>query len=261
MLILKSEVMILKYYKELTELQCFTRADVERITDNAKTADSLLTNYQKKGYIESVKRNLYVAVSMETGQAVASRYRIASHITDGAYISHHSAFEYYGYANQVFYELYVSGDKRFNSFEYDDVVYRHIAPRVSIGVEEKPDGVRVTDIERTVLDSINDFDKIAGLEELLRCLELIPLINEEKLLEYLERYGKQFLYQKAGYVLNHLKEELRLSERFFEVCERKVSKSVRYFYNGIEHEQNAFDNRWQLFVPKNLLKILSQGEK
>ena len=126
-------------------------------------------------------------------------------------------------------------------------------------MEMKPDGVRVTDIERTVLDSINDFEKIAGLEELLRCLELIPHINEEKLLDYLERYGKQFLYQKAGYVLAHLKNELRLSERFFEVCEQKVSKSVRYFYNGVEHEPNAFDTRWQLFVPLNLLKILSQG--
>jgi len=249
----------LKYYKELTELQCFTRADVERITGNEETANSLLTNYQKKGYIESVKRNLYVAVSMETNQAVPNRYRIASNIADGAYISHHSAFEYYGCANQVFYEVYVSGNKRFEQFEYDDVAYRYVAPRISVGVDEKPDGVRVTDIERTVLDSINDFEKIVGLEELLRCLELIPHINGEKLLEYLERYGKQFLYQKAGYILNHLKNDLRLSDRFFEVCERRVSKSVRYFYGGIEHEQNVFDNRWQLFVPKNLINILSQG--
>ena len=249
----------MKYYKELMELQCFTRADVEHITGNAETANSLLTNYQKKGYIESVKRNLYVAVSMETGQAVPNRYRIASHIADGAYISHHSAFEYYGCANQVFYEVYVSGDKRFEQFEYDDVIYRYVASRINIGVEMKPDGVRVTDIERTVLDSINDFEKIAGLEELLRCLELIPRINEEKLLEYLEWYGKQFLYQKAGYVLNHLKNDLQLSDRFFEVCERRVSKSVRYLYGGIGHEQNTFDNRWQLFVPKNLMTILSQG--
>ena len=233
----------MKYYKELTEIQCFTRADVESMTGNIETANSLLTNYQKKGYIESVKRNLYVAVSMETGQAVPSRYRIASHIADGAYISHHSAFEYYGCANQVFYEVYVSGNKRFEQFEYDDVVYRYVAPRIGVGMDEKPDGVRVTDIERTVLDSINDFEKIAGLEELLRCLELIPRIDEEKLLEYLECYGKQFLYQKSGYVLYYLKNELRLSDRFFEVCERKVSKSVRYFYGGIEHEQNVFDKR------------------
>lgn len=251
----------MKYLKELTELQCFTHADVERITGNAETANSLLTNYQKKNYIESVKRNLYVVISMETEQPVPSRYRIASHITKGSYISHHSAFEHYGCANQVFYEVYVSGGKRFNPFEYDDVVYRYVAPRLNVGTEEKPDGVLVTDIERTVLDSINDFEKIAGLEELLRCLELIPFINEDKLLEYLERYNKQFLYQKTGYVLNHMKDGLRLSERFFDYCQNKISKSVRYLYNGIEHEPNVFDSRWQLFVPKNLLKILSKGSE
>ena len=144
--------------------------------------------------------------------------------------------------------------------EYDGVSYRYIAPRVSVGIDKNPDGVRVTDIERTVLDSINDFEKIAGLEELLRCLELIPHIDEEKLLVYLERYSKQFLYQKTGYVLNHFVDELRLSERFFEICQQNITKSVRYLYCGIEHEQNAFDNRWKLFVPKSLLTILSQGE-
>jgi len=249
----------MKYYKELLELQCFTRTDVERITGNADTANSLLRNYQRKGYIESVKRNLYVAISIETGQTMPNRYRIASHITEGAYISHHSAFEYYGCANQVFYEVYVSGGKRFAPFEYDDVAYRYVAPRIDIGIVERPDGVRLTDIERTVLDSINDFEKISGLEELLRCLELIPRIDEEKMLEYLERYNKQILYQKVGYILSHFKSELRLSERFLEVCEHKVSKSVRYLYNGIKFEKNTFDNHWQLYVPNNLLQILSQG--
>ena len=249
----------MKHYKALANLQCFTRADAEAITGDVKAADALLTRYQKKGYIESIKRNLYATISIETGQAIPNRYRIASHITNGAYISHHSALEYYGCANQVFYEVYVSGDKRFSTFEYDDVLYRYVAPRTIAGVDEKPDGVRITDIERTLIDSINDFEKIAGLEELLRCLELIPHVDEEKLLEYLERYNKQILYQKAGYILSHLKDELRLTEHFFEACERKVSKSIRYLYKGIEHEPNTFDTRWQLFVPINLLKILAQG--
>jgi predicted transcriptional regulator of viral defense system len=131
---------------------------------------------------------------METGEPVPNRYRIGSNITKTAYISRHSAFEYYGCSNQVFYEVYVSGNNRFAAFNYDNVTYLYIAPRINDGIELKPDGVRVTDMERTVLDSINNFEKIAGLEELLRCLELIPFANEDKLLAYLELYGKQALY-------------------------------------------------------------------
>ena len=242
-------------------MQCFTRADVELLTGNSGSANSLLSDYQKKGYIKLIKRNLYTAVSIETGQSAANRYYIGSYIKDGAYISHHSAFEYFGFANQIYYEVYVSGEKRFAPFEFEDVVYRHIAPRIQSGVVGQPDGVRVTDIERTVLDSIGDFEKISGLEELLRCLELIPYLNEKKLLEYLEKYDKQILYQKTGYILSHMKEGLRIADEFFEYCEKKVKKSVRYLYRGIRNEQNTFNSQWQLFVPKDLMKLLSQGEE
>ena len=249
----------MKYYENLVELQCFSRLDIERLTGNEYAADSLIKDYKRKGYIESVRRNLFVAISMETKRAVANRYRIASSILSGNYVSHHSAFEYYGCANQVFYELYVSGNSRFLYFEYDDLIFRYVAPRINLGVVRKEDGVSVTDMERTVLDSINDFEKVGGLEELLRCLDLVTYIDEEKLLCYLKAYGKKVLYQKAGYILEHLKKQLRLSNNFFEVCLNKSKGSVRYLYHGIEHETNIFSNRWNLVVPQDLNKIITKG--
>ena len=66
--------------------------------------------YQKKDYIERVKRDLYVAISLETQQPIANRYVIASHISNDAAVSYHSAFEFYGYSNQVFYETQVTSE-------------------------------------------------------------------------------------------------------------------------------------------------------
>ena len=105
---------------------------------------------------------------------VANRYQIACAISDTAYLSHHSAFEYYGFANQVYNEVYVSSETRFNSFEYDNITYKYVASRMAEGVVVAKNttlGVRITDIERTIIDSIHDLNKIAGLEELLNCLE------------------------------------------------------------------------------------------
>ena len=249
----------MKYYEELVDLQCFSRADVVTLTGNEHTADSLIIEYKRKGYIQSVRRNSYVTISMETKMPVANRYRIATNIMSGSYISHHSAFEYYGCANQVFHEVYVSGINKFAPFEYDDVFYRYIAPRIDVGIDGKADGIRVTDIERTLLDSINDFEKIGGLEELLRCIEMILYLDEAKLIAYLDQYDKHFLYQKAGYILEHMKKPLRLSEKFFKHCEVNQAKSVRYLYHGIEHEPNMFQNKWNLIVPKDLMKLLSDG--
>jgi predicted transcriptional regulator of viral defense system len=249
----------MKYYEDLIKQQCFSRADVERLTLNKNTADSMIKEYKRKGYLDSVRRNLFVAMSMETKSPVASRYRIGSSILHENYVSHHSAFEYYGCGNQVFNDVYVSGTGRFANFEYDGLMFNYVSPRINLGVTLNDDGVRVTDMERTVLDNINDFEKIGGLEEVLRCLELIPYADEEKLLSYLAAYDKQVLYQKAGYILEHLKKQLRLSDKFFEVCETKRKDSVRYLYHGVEHEPNIFNKRWNLVVPQDLMKLISKG--
>ncbi|MDR1914149.1 MAG: transcriptional regulator [Clostridiales bacterium] len=250
----------MKYYERFLDLGCFTRSEVSQLVGNPHTADTLLRNYKRKGYLQSVRRDLYVAISLETKQAVASRYQIASKIMDGSYVSHHSAFEYYGVAHQVFFEVYVSGKKRFLPFVYDDLNYRYVAPGINEGLITK-NGVTATDIERTIIDMINDFEKIAGFEELLRCLELIPSVNEEKLLYYLSIFDKHFLYQKTGYILSYFQKSLRLSDNFFTRCHEKLAKSVRYLHKGISQKPSVYDRRWQLFTPKNLLDTLIQEEQ
>ncbi|MDQ2085635.1 hypothetical protein RBH29_04200 [Herbivorax sp. ANBcel31] len=49
--------------------------------------------------------------------------------------------------------------------------------------------VRMTDLERTVVDSIRDFNKIGSFEELLNCLEGIHYLDEKKLKHYLSTYN------------------------------------------------------------------------
>ena len=249
----------MKHYEELLAKGCFTWEDVCNMVGNPNTASSLIQNYLKKGYIKSIKRNLYVAVNMADGMPVANRFVIASHITKDAYVSHHSAFSYYGYTNQVFNDVYVSSASKFNPFEFEGLTYRHVMSRIDAGVEKKVDGVAVTDLERTAIDSINDFEKIGGLEELLRSLSMIPYADERKLLRYLDSYGKQVLYQKAGYVLEHFKKDMGISDGFFEQCASHVSKSVRYLYRGMNKDASKYDKRWQLFVPHDLLSAMSEG--
>ena len=249
----------MKHYEKLLKTGCFTWRDVCNIVGNSNTASNLTQNYLKKGYIKKVKRNLYVAINIADGMPVSNRFVIASHITESAYVSHQSAFLYYGYANQVSYDVYVSSSSRFNTFEFDGNKYIYVMSRINKGIDKKADGVTVTDVERTVIDSIHDFEKIGGLEELLRSLTMIPYVDERKLLLYLETYKKQFLYQKTGYILEHYKKDLGISERFFEQCKSRFSRSVRYLYNGIDKKTVQYNNRWQLYVPDDLLSIISEG--
>ena len=203
-------------YNKLARYPVFTINEVERLSGNFKTAYSQINRLMKKGLIKKVRKNIYSVVNLVTGQIVATRYQIACAVTGTAYISHHSAFEYYGLANQVFYEVYVSSETKFNTFEYDHVTYKYVASRMKEGIVEAKNttGIRVTDLERTVIDSIRDYNKIGGFEELLNCLEGILYLDEAKLLRYLEVYSTQGLYHRVGYLLQRYQKEIQLSYAF-----------------------------------------------
>lgn len=110
----------MKYYEDMLDKKCFSFKDaVQPVGGNCNTAKSLLRQYVQKGYMQQAKKNLYVTISIESGMPSTTRYQIASNIIQTSYVSHRSAFEYFGYTNQVSYELNVSSDTAFTDFEYE----------------------------------------------------------------------------------------------------------------------------------------------
>ena len=250
----------MKYYANFLRKGCFTWEYVCRLAGNENTASNIIQRYLVEGLIRRVRRNLYITINLTDGSPVANEYVIASNIAPGSYVSYHSAFSYYGFSNQFLFEFYVSSPTKFNCFTYGGLKYRYIDSRMEQGIVTFPDGVTVTDLERTIIDSIDWFENIGGgIEELLECLSVIPPVDEEKLRQYLDRYGKRVLYQKAGYILEHFKGSMRLSQDFFDYCASKVGGSVRYLHHAVKLYAPVFCKRWQLYVPEDLLYPLGQG--
>lgn len=246
----------MKHYESLLDMGCFTREQLIQLVGTPGAANMIIYEYQKKGLIEKVKRDFYVVISLETKQPVLSRYQIGSNLFSDACISHHSAFAVYGYGSQVFYECYVATDKRFHDFEYDGVMYRRIERKPDMEVVQQGN-IRVTSLEQTVVDSIRDFEKIAGLEEVIRCMMLVPGLNEQKVLECLARNNNGFLYQKCGYLFEEMQEEFHFSVNFFEACENGSSDAKRYLMK--ESQDNVFHKRWKLYAPASLKGLIDKG--
>lgn len=114
-------------------------------------------------------------------------------------------------------------------------------------------GVRITDKERTTLDSIKDMDKISGIEEVLANIDGFTSLNEEKLTGYLQEYHNQFLYQKTGFILYPYRDKLGLSHSFFEMCQSKTGKSKRYLTK--EFTNGTYIKEWKLVVPDEIYKL------
>lgn len=67
--------------------------------------------------------------------------------------------------NQVFSDIYVSSSSRFNDFEFDDKTYVYLNSKMKLGITSPVPRVRITDMERTVIDSIKTFQKLADLKK------------------------------------------------------------------------------------------------
>ena len=239
-------------YYDLLKYPVFSVATIQPYYNTKESARTALKRLMARGLVTKIRRNLYTCISGETDAPVSNRFQIASAITPTSYVTHHTAMEYYGITDQVFYEVYVASETTFNSFTFDGYTYRYVKTDFLDGVENvKFSGkIRVTDKERTILDSLKDMDKIAGMEEVIAGIQSVKRVDEAKLVRYLELYENQFLYQKAGFIFGHMKQALGLTDDFFSFCKIKAGKSTRYLSG--DNRAGIFNAEWNLVVPEHI---------
>lgn len=242
----------MKEYDKLAKLKTFTLREVTRITGNENTSASLISRLLKKNYVSRIRKDLYTCIDLTTGDVVASKYQIASAINEDAYISHHTAFEFYGIANQVYNTVFVSSKKRFNTFEFMGITYKRVKSDFIDGVIEikNIEGVRIADKERALVDSVYHVSKIGGVEELTNIIKMIDDLDTSKLLLYMDKYSNKFLYQKMGYMLEAFYSGYGLNEHFFQTCQIKSGNSVRYL---VQDREGLFQQKWNIIVPEAFL--------
>lgn len=247
----------MKFYQNLASIPVFNLFEASNIIKN-KTVSKSLNSMINEGSVHRIKRNLYTCVDFSTGDDYANRFEIASKISDDSFISFHSAFEFYGFYNQTYFDVQVCSSKRFSEFEYDGYNYKSYLTN-SLAQVNLIQGVRVASIERTIVDSINMLGKVMDVEELVKCLDLIHMVKEEKILEMLKIYDKEILYRKVGYVLSFYKDELSISNAFFEECKKRGVLSNKGYLTSKEKEYLIFNPDWGLYSYKNLRKLVSKG--
>ena len=250
----------MKYYKELSEKAIFTLTDAIKIIGNESAAKKYLENMIKEGAVHRIKKNLYTCFAFSNFSDCANRFQIASNINEDSFVSYHSAFEFYGFYNQNYFEVQVSSTKRIKTFEYDDYRYVNYLTK-NIDQVEIVQGVRVSTIERTIVDSINMLGKVMDIEELIKCLNLIHNVSEKKIIEMLNKYDKSVLFKKTGYILSFYKETFNLSDSFFNLCKEKgIVSNIGYLVNA-DKSNLSFDAEWGLYTYPNILNIGKKGEE
>ena len=236
-----------------------TKKEVIDNFENEKKYSNWIALKLKSKTYKKVRSNLYALIDPSTNDIYSTKFEIASKISDSSFVCYHSALEYYGIANQVFSNVLVGSLTKFNSFVFNDneFICKHVKD-IKFVNNIVNEGIRVSSLEKTIIDCVDNIDLAGGIEEVLNALEQIKYVNENKLLEILEDINKMFLYQKIGFLFELYNNQLDLSNEFFAECKSHTSKKVNYFMQ-YEFKDTELNEKWNLIVPKNIKSRINGG--
>ena len=231
---------------------------INQFKDDKQYSNWISNKLRSKSYVK-IRNNLYALVDPSTNDIYSTKFEIASNISETSFICFHSALEYYGIANQVFNDITVGSLTKFNDFIFEDCefIYKR-SKSIAFVNNVVSEGIRVTSLEKTIVDCIDDINFSGGIEEVLNALEQVKYLKEEILTEVLKDSNKMFLYQKVGYLLEIYNDQLNLSEDFFNNCKAHLTKKTNYLMKG-EFKNVILNKDWNLIVPENIKSRINGG--
>jgi len=206
----------------------FSIADAQAITNKGyKATATLLGQLAHKGWLVRLVPGKYLIVPLEAGLEsipMADRYVIAREVLAPLpyYISHYSAMELHQMTTQPVNTVYVTVPRQRASRVIAGVEYRFVYTnrRFFWGWETTwatdQEQVRVSDLEKTLLDCVVRPELCGGLAELARGLWLRKAcpersrrddLDEDRLVAYVRRLDHKAGAKRIGFLLETLRAE------------------------------------------------------
>ena len=232
----------------------FNIDDVKKYFNSEQAMYSALKRLIDNGTIQKLKSGLYATINPLTQDIYVNRFEIATALHNNSYVAYHSAIEYYGLANQAYSDVHMITPTQYSPVIIEGLEYQSYTSKYNDGIMDTfiNAPIKITDLERTVLDVIDRIDLAGGIEEVYTALGTISYLNEEKLLKYLKGFNKKLLYKKAGYLLSRLK-PMYLTDNFYKECKRNISQRRDDICKDKRFEKYEYSEEWNIYAPINIL--------
>ena len=233
----------------------FSNADVASITGlAANSARSLIRKAEARGLVTRLKPGLFVLVPPELGrenQFSGNPYLTARAMVGSAeyYISHSSAMELHRMVTQPQFTIFTSTTKRLRKRTLHGTEFRFgfVQPEHMFGVGThwitKQDAVRISDLERTLVDGLRQPEYCGGIVDVAKGLWMRHAdLNTSRLIEYALRLRVGSVVRRLGYLLElyRLLPELEL-ERL------RSALTVTYsLLDPVMPKEGPYLSRWRL---------------
>lgn len=192
----------------------FTHADVEAATGLApKSARSLVAGLVNRGLATRLKPGLFILVPFELGREreyLGNPYVVARELvqTPDYYLSHASAMDLHQMVTQPPLAVFVTSPKATRPRMVLGTEFRFVRckPEDMFGIVEtwasKTERVRVSDLERTVIDGLKQPEHCGGFTEVAKGFWMRrAAIAAPKLVDYALRLGVGAVVRRLGFLL------------------------------------------------------------
>ncbi len=227
-----------------------------------RTADNLLGRYVASGRLLRVRRGLYASVPLgqEPDPVAVDPYLVATQLADDATVAYHAALQWHGRVYSVSHRLEVVSGQQLGPFRFGGhdflpvrlpMVLASSPPAGVIAAPHAGRTVRVTTLERTLVDVLDAPELGGGWEEVWRSLEMVDYFDLDTVVAYATMLGSALTAARVGYFLEQHREQFFVTDDHLEQLARLAPRQPRYFDR--ERAAGSLVKRWNLIVPPRVM--------
>ena len=232
---------------------------------------SLLRHHLRAGNIKRVSREVFAAVPahLPAERMVIDRFAAASKLRPDGVLGFHSALELHGIAYSEFNEVQLVSAGRTERMDLPFGACRFVTPPKALAAAGKTDyltmtmdrqgvTVRVTAVERTVVDVLHRPELAGGAEEVLKSLDLVRYLDPAKVADYVELLDNRSLASVSGWWLERRRGALGVADDVLKRLRARLPRSKHYAL-GAEPGHAVFVEPWRVLLPAQAVDAAFEG--
>lgn len=232
-------------------------------TYNPNSLKALLQYHLSKKHIARIRGGYYLVLESKAQLSIGNNsILIAGRVKKDAVVAYHTALEFHALSYTIFHVAYFCAFRPMGIINSNYGSYQRVAhPKAlqpnDIFVETKiydRQGldIRVTTIERTLVDCLNKPHLGGGWEEIWQSFSTLNFLDLEHVIEYALRLGNATTISKLGFFLEQHKQQFSVKEEYLNTLEKYKPKSKHYMEYG-KKLPVQYLKRWNIIVPLTII--------
>ena len=230
-----------------------------------RAKEALLAYHRRTGRIVRIRRGVYAVIprGSDVDSYPVDPFLIASKLTTDAFLSYHTALEFYGRAYSVHEYFTYSASRPLPRFTFRSHVFRGTkfpsrlvqTSNEYFGVTTSERGglmVRVATLERSMVDMLDRPELAASWEEIWRSLESIEFFNLDQIIAYARLLGNATTAAKVGFFLDQHREALLVDDHHLHEL-RELRPRQPHYLDRSNRGPGVFVPEWNLVIPEQVL--------